>query len=315
MIYGAKSIGNELLKIELVNEFREQYQKLNAPKKDLNTIQKFFMLNNSLSLQFDGFICLFANLRNESPEEVKNTAFEEFINTKCAPLAIISNLIVFYLNNHIIGGEVFNIIETPYDNIFNKNAVKNKAKFKKTFEIALKENIDDIFPLIISLREKFLKSKLYTCYINALKKNEDIKKYEINIQVLFYIIKQIIYQNIVYGQIKSINDDNIISLNHTQSLEGTFSKIKFQPSNAQNFSMDARDIIEIDHENKKDLGLVISKRLNITPEKGTIGNIEVEYLSEEGININSPSNDGINQFLNDFGHWYRFIDINYSGIQ
>ncbi len=41
----------------------------------------------------------------------------------------------------------------------------------------------------------------------------------------------------------------------------------------------------------------------------------MEILSKEGLNIDSPINEGINKWYNQFGHMLRFIDPVYKGIE
>lgn len=315
MIYGARCIGKELLNTDLVNEFREMYQKIKVPPKtELDLIQEFFYLSDKLSLQFDGYICLFINLINEKPLEVNQIdGFKEFIEEKCAPLSLISNLIIFPLNNCIIEDEVFNIIEMPYDHVLNNNIIKDESALKKVFESILNTNVDTLFDLITNLRDDFFDSELYKNYITALKTNVDVKKYEIDIQALFYIIKQIIFQLIMDGQIKFIDDNNIIKFNRSHSLEGNFFEIKYQPSNNLNFLF-STDIIEIKYEGKKELGIVSNLNNTMSQEKGVIINIKGEILSKDGLNMNSPINNDINEFLNKIGHWYRFIDDSYRSL-
>jgi hypothetical protein len=317
MIYGTRLIGKELLDTELVQEFRDMYQKLrksNNPEKGIDLIQKYFMFNNSLSLQFDGFISLFINLMNEKPTEVNQIdGLKEFVEDKCTRLALASNLIIFMLNNYLLDEVVVSILETPYDNFFDKNSIKDESKLKNAFGMILKTNVDALFELIINLRDNFFDSVLYHNYISALKNDGPIDKYEINIQALFYIIKQIIFQYITDGKMKFINEDNIIIFNRKNSLEGNFFEIKFQPSNSLNFQV-STDIIEIIYEGKKELAIITHCQHNFSQNKGSIITIKGEILAKDGLNMNSPTNEQINEFLNKIGHWYRYIDENYRGL-
>lgn len=334
MIYGAKLIGKELLNVDLVKEFRYMYQNLRkipnltndnihdhmhydiniTSEKDVDLVQQYFRYNDSLSLQFDGFLALYANLKNEKPSEVNQIeGFKEFV-IECTRLATISNLIIFMLNTYVLDDEVISILETPYDNIFDKNSIKDESKLKNAFKIILKTDVDTLFDLIKNLRDDFFDSELYSQYSTALKNDGNVMKYEIDIQALFYIIKQIIYQYIIDGQMKFINDNNIIIYNRNSSLDGNFFEIKYQPSNLLN-NLFSTDIIEIMYEGKKELGVIRHIHYNFSREKGAIIEIKGEILSNNGLNINSPSNKDINEFLNKIGHWYNYFDNEYKGIQ
>ena len=314
MIYGTRLIGKELLKTELVKKFREKYQKLrkpSPPENGVTLLQKYFLLSDSLSLQFDSYVVLFVNLMNEKPSQVSQIeGFKEFVIEKCGPLAVMSNLIIFMLNNYLLEDEIISILETPYDKVFPKNLIKDESKLKNVFKSLLKTNVDTLFNLITTLRDNFFDSALYNNYINALKNDGNVRKYEIDIQAMFQIIKQIIFQYTIDGQIKFINDDNIIIFNRNSGLEGNFFEIKFQPSNLH-FST---EIIEIIYNCKKELGMITHLQHNFSQNKGSIINIKGEILSKDGLNMNSPINEEINEFLNKIGHWYRYIDENYRGL-
>ena len=138
MIYGTKRIGKELLDFELVNKFRYMYlnlRKNNSLKMVLNLLINTLFLMNSLRLQFDGLFALYINLINSKPDQVKKIdGLKEFIETKCGPLAVISNLIIFMLNNYILDDEVVSILENPYDHVIDKNSIKDHLKLKKNIQ-------------------------------------------------------------------------------------------------------------------------------------------------------------------------------------
>ena len=272
MIYGTRLIGKELLDIKLVKEFKDMYlhlRKSSSHENGTDLIHKYFLLNDNLSLQFDGLVALFINLINAKPSHVENIeGFVEFIEKKCTPLAVISNLIIFMLNNYILNDDVISILETPYDHVLDKNSVKDELKLKNAFKIILKtDNVDNLFKLITNLRDDFFDSELYHQYKTALINDGNVRKYEIDIQALFYIIKQIIYQYVIDGQIISINDNNIISFKRKSSLEGNFFEIKYQPSTSLNYLF-STDIIEIIYEGKKKLGKIRHLNHNFSPDKG-----------------------------------------------
>lgn len=297
MIYGAELLGKKLSQTNLAKEFRRSYKHLS--NKNDKILQNFFLYNDTVQLQFDGFLMIYSNLCSERPDFIKeNSDFDDFVKEKCARFSVIQKIIIHHLNILEIDDCVHNIVDNPFDH----GTIADKQKqgiFKESLDQIIKEDSDEIFQMIMSLKDKFFDSDLFKNYLNALDTDKNLEKYEIDIQSLFYIIKQIIYQNIKDGQIKEINEDHIIKFNHSSAINGDFFDIKYQPSQ-MNLKIKTSEIVRIVYDKNIYNGFITLTTLKFSKEKGFIIRIKGEILKEDGINVKSQNNLVIDEHLKNY---------------
>lgn len=297
MIYGTRLIAESLNKTGLVKEFRDEYLKLqNLENKNIENV---FYYNRTLQLQFDGILSLFTRLEIERPSELnKIDNFDEFLD-RCTRLTLVLHLIIDTLN---VDRNNNRIIEPHIDLEYERN----DDILSNAFNTILEEDIDDLIPLLNNLKNQFFNSSLYVNYENSINNNNKRNKIKLEIQAFFYIIKQIIYQYILDNSLKSINEDNIISLKKNSTKEGELYTIIYQPSNDPNFLINPNEVLEVVYE-EKDLCFITKIKLEFTQLKGMIIQVEGEKLTENGLNPNSLLSKEINQHLENFNHWYNLI--------
>lgn len=290
MIYGADKIGKELSQIYLAKEFRKCYQKLSTQDNEL--IQNFFLYNSKIELQFDGLLMLYTNLCADRPNFSKeNSHFDDFIMDKCGRLSVILKIIIHNLNILKIDDSVYNIVDNPFD---HGELADEQDINKESIDNLINENSEQIYQTIKILKKRFFNSKLLKNYCNALRTDTDLKLFELNIQSLFYIIKQIIYQSIRDGEIKEINESNIIKFNRDTIIDGDFFDIKFQPTKVY---VNTNEIVRIIYEDNEYYGFVTLMTFSFSKEKGTLIRIKGEILKEDGLNLKSTNNIIIDEHI------------------
>jgi hypothetical protein len=297
MIDSARLVGKKLSEIEIAKEFRESYEKFNQLNNE--KLKDYFYQTKKAQAQFEGFWMLYPQYK-ESFKEIKGI---NTFNEKCGRLATALQLIIHLLNNFEIDGYIHNIVENPFDNDHEiaKELVNNENWVKLELKTILQlENVEDLYASISSLRKIFLESELFNYYINSFSNKKELIKSELNIQSLFFIIRQIIYQYVLDNQIKYIKEDQIIS--HTiSSYEGNLLTVEFTPLINLQYHLNVFEIIEIFYENKKELCTINLLNGEWSKEKGFLYKIEGETITSQGIDINSPSNANINRHLKRFG--------------
>lgn len=293
MIYGAEQLGEQISQIHLAMEFRKFFDEFSSKHNEI--MQDFFLYNDKLELQFDGLLMLYVNLCSDRPNfDKENSYFNEFIVDKCGRLTVIQKIIIHHLNVLKIDNYIHNIVDNPFD--YGELADEQEQdNFKESIDKIINEDSDQIFKLINSLRDKFLDSNLFKTYCNALNNGKNLELFKLNIQSLFYIIKQIIYQNVRDNEIKEINENNIIKFNRNREFDGNFFDIRFQPSKISKIR--TNEIVKIVFENNKYYGFVTLMTFSFSREKGTLIRIKGEILNEDGLNVKSQNNLIIDEHL------------------
>lgn len=275
------AMGEKLSDLDHSKKFRELYLNLNQDE----SMEKFFYLNKKVNLQFDGFIMLLEEL-SISQETIARPPFKDFIYY-CMTFSFFLNMIVEILNKpYKITDQYFRFAE------FN-NLDENFDQ--KALELFFKEDANFMKNSLINLKNTFNNLDLVKRLLNT---NRDTDEIKINLQALFFIIKQILYQFILEGSIKSVStNENIIKITKNKTFEGKFFQITYQPDNMLNMDMNPFNIINLDLEDKKELCFVKEVTGSFSQEKGIIFKLKVEKLIETGFNIKSNSNQIINMHL------------------
>ena len=300
MIHSARLIGEKLRDIKLANEFREAYEDLN--QIDNEKLKKFFYHHKRAQAQFEGFLMVYSKYSEENSSIKEIEGIDDFVNDKCGRLTAGLQLIIHLLNNFEIDGYIHNIVENPFDNGYeiDKNLINNESWAKLELRAILQlDNVDELYASILSLRKKFLESELFKHYINSFSNKKELIKSELNIQSLFFIIRQIIYQYVLDNQIRYITEDQIVTSTLSSS-EGEFLTVEFRPLTNFQYYLTVFEVLEVFFENSPGLCIITLVNINWSKEKGFIYIIEGEKLSSNGININSPENTNIDRHLKRF---------------
>lgn len=201
------------------------------------------------------------------------------VKTHCMPLALKINFILWVLNNYNHNGEILKLIDLPYKDIFEKFDQKchlDDDELKKVFEEFFSKN-DELFDLILKLRDDFRNSKKYNKYVELSKLDDDESEYyKKAIKSYFYIIKEIIFEVILFDKISIYGEDNVLKFFESNSLiSGDNFDIKMIHA-----SINDMHIIKIDYEDCQKYAWILSIIINHYQKKGKIIRIKGEFIND-----------------------------------
>ena len=276
MIFTMEEVGKLFLKQNDVIGFKKEFDKLYS-LADFNNMYLFEYFNTVLQdrSQFESFIVGSVVLLPDSAQKAKPIL--NFVGTYCLPLALKINFILWVLNNYKYNNKILKLIDLPYSNIFeriNKNCHLDDDELKKVFEKLFSKN-DELFNLILKLRDDFQNSKIFNNYINLSKINDSESEYYIKaIKSHFYIIKQIIFEIILHGDIQVYDENNILKFFESISAEGKIFDMKLIHASIKN-----KNIIKIDYEDSQNYAFISSTTIKNSKKKGMIIGIKGEFIN------------------------------------
>ena len=278
MISTMEDIGKLFLKLDDVIEFKNQFDKLYS-LVDYNNMFFYNFFHSSLSdrNQFESFIYASLFFFKDFSEDA--LPLLNIVKTYCIPLALKINFILWVLNNYTCNGEILKLIDLPYDDIFEKFNQKyhlDDNELKKVFENFFSKN-DELFDLILKLREDFRNSKKYHKYVELSKLDDDESEYYKNaIKSYFYILKEIIFEVILFDKISIYDEDNVLKFFESNSLiSGDNFDIKMIHASINNMH-----IIQIDYEDCQKYAWISSIIINHHQKKGKIIRIKGEFIND-----------------------------------
>lgn len=299
MIFTVEEIGKLILKQNEAIEFKKQFNKLYY-SNSLDNIFFHEFLNSTTydGNQFESFIVGSTVFFKESPEDSKpilNMVLPHSIH-----LALKINFILWVLNNYKHEDKILNLINLPYRDIFGKfdpQCHLDDAQLKKVFEEFFSKD-DELFDLILKLRNDFQNSKIFKRYIKLLNHDEkESEYYKKSIKSHFYIIKELIFEMILFDDIPIYDENNILNFSQSQSAEGDWFDIKIINAIIKN-----RHIIKIDLEDNIKYALISSKNIKVSQKKGTVIRIKGEVINNgfgkysKNMDFCSKKIDRLNEF-------------------
>lgn len=278
MISTMEYIGKLFLKIDDVIEFKKEFNKLYS-LVDYNNLFFYKFFNSSFSdrNQFESFIYVSLFFFKDFSEDA--LPLLNMVKTYCIPLALKINFILWVLNNYICNGEIVKLIDLPYKDIFEKFDQKchlDDDELKKVFEEFFSKN-DELFDLILKLRDDFRNSKKYHKYVELSKLDDDESEYYKNaIKSYFYILKEIIFEVILFDKISIYDEENVLKFFESNSLiSGDNFDIKMIHASINNMH-----IIKIDYEDCQKYAWISSIIINHNQKKGKIIRIKGEFIND-----------------------------------
>ena len=277
MISTMEYIGKLFLKIDDVIEFKKEFNKLYS-LVDYNNLFFYKFFNSSFSdrNQFESFIYASLFFFKDFSEDA--LPLLNMVKTYCIPLALKINFILWVLNNYICNGEIVKLIDLPYKDIFKKFDQKchlDDDELKKVFEEFFSKN-DELFDLILKLRDDFRNSKKYHKYVELSKLDDDESEYYKNaIKSYFYILKEIIFEVILFDKISIYDEENVLKFFESNSLiSGDNFDIKMIHASINNMH-----IIKIDYEDCQKYAWISSIIINHNQKKGKIIRIKGDFIN------------------------------------
>ena len=276
MIFTVERIGKSILKQNDVMEFKTEFKKLYSSISINNMFSyDFFDFVMHDRNQFESFIIASIVFFKDFPPNAMPIL--NMVKTYCIPLALKINFILWVLNNYQSNGEILKLIDLPGNNYFEKFDQKchlKDDKLKKVFETFFSGN-DDLFDLILELRNEFQSSKIFNRYIQLSNFDEyEAEYYKKAIKAHFYVIKEMIFEVILFDDISIYNENNILKFSESTSAEGNCFDIKII-----NASIKDRHIIKIDYIDCQKYALISSSNIKYSQKKGTIIRIKGEFIN------------------------------------
>ena len=271
-----EEIGKSILKQNEVIEFKKEFDKLYS-STDYNNMFFYDFFHSVLSdrNQFESFIVASIFFFKDFPEEA--LPLLNMVKTYCIPLALKINFILWVSNNYNNNGEILKLIDLPYNNIFEKFESKchlDDIKLKKVFEKFFSHD-DELFDLILKLRNKFQNSNIFIKYVRLSNfGNNDSEYYKKAIKSHFYIIKEIIFQTILFD-IPLYDENNVLKFSQSYSAEGNCFDIKLIHASIKDIH-----IIKIDYPNNQKYALISSSNIKVSQKKGIIIRIKGEFIND-----------------------------------
>lgn len=276
MISIMEEIGKLFLKQNEVIEFKKEFDELYS-SMDYNNMFFYDFFHSVLSdrNQFESFIVASIFFFKDFPEEA--LPILNMVKTYCIPLALKINFILWVSNNYNLNGEILKLIDLPYDDIFEKFDLKchfDDNELKKVFEKFFSQD-DELFELILKLRNNFKNSNIFNKY-NRLSnfENYESEYYKKAIKSHFYIIKEIIFQKILFD-IPLYDENNILKFSQSYSAEGNCFDIKLIHASIKDIH-----IIKIDYMNNHKYALISSSNIKASQKKGVIIRIKGEFVND-----------------------------------
>lgn len=276
MISTMEEIGKLFLKQNDVIEFKKEFDKLYS-LTDINNMffHEFFRSAMNDGNQFESFIAALVFFKDFPQDAIP---LLNMITTYCMPLALKINFILWVLNNYNCNNEIIKIIDLPYEDIFEKFDQKchiEDNELKKVFEKFFSQN-DELFDLILKLRNDFQNSHIFDRYIKLsnfdASQSEEYKK---AIKSHFYVIKEIIFEVILFDDISIYNENNILKFSESYSAEGNCFDMKIIHASIKN-----RYIIKLDYMNSQKYALISSSNIKSSQKKGIIIRIKGEFIDK-----------------------------------
>lgn len=277
MILTVEEIGKSFLKQNDVIEFKNEFNQLYS-LADINNMFFYNFFHTSLEdgNHFESFIIASLIFFKDFPPDA--IPLINMVKTYCIPLALKINFILWVLNNYSDNGEILKIIDLPYNDIFEKFDQKchlDNDILKKVFEKFFSQN-DELFNLILKLRKDFQNSDKFKEYIRLSNfEDNESKYYKKAIKAYFYIIKEIIFELILYDEICTYDEKNFLKFIQSNSPEGNCFDMKIIHANIKN-----KHIMKINYNNVKKYGFVSSTHIKISQKKGTIIRIKGEFIND-----------------------------------
>ena len=276
MMYIVEEIGESFLELKEVSEFKEEFERLNSLADYKNLFYyNFFHFSLEDKNQFESFLTASLYFFKSFPENA--LPILKMIKDYCFPLALKINFILWVLNHYYYDDKVIQLINLPYSHIFNQydeNCHRDNLELKNIFNDFFPED-NNIFDLILNLRDSFHDSDKFKKFIELSKsKNEEFEYYEKALKSYFYIVKEIIFEIILFNKIVEIDRNNILKLKESNSAEGSLFDIKLIDCSIKNFR-----IVKIRINDNLKFGVIRSKTTNVSPKKSTIIRIKGEYIN------------------------------------
>lgn len=271
MISIVEKIGKSILKQNDVIEFKKEFNKLYPPKDFKNPFYDFFDLSIKDGNQFESFIFVSVVLFKDFPQ--KAIPILNMVKTYCPHLTLKINFILWVLNNYTYNGEILKLIDLPYDNIFerfNQKCHLDDDEMKKVFNKFFSDD-DELFDLILKLRNNFQNSNIFNNHDNL---NEGLEYYKKSIKSYFYIIKETIFEIILFDDIPLYDENNILKFTESYSAEGDCFDIKIIHGNIKD-----RYIIKINHMNSQKYSWISSKNIKYSQKKSIVIRIKGEFIN------------------------------------
>ena len=275
MISTMENIGKSILKQSDVIEFKKEFDKLYS-SIDIDNLLYYDFFHSSINdgNQFESFIVASVVLLKDYPQEA--IPLLNMVGTYCIPLALKINFILWVLNNYDDNGEILTLIDLPYNDVFEKFDQKchsDDKELKELFENFFSQN-DELFDLILKLRNDFHNSNIFNMYIHLSNFDEyESECYKKAIKSHFYIIKEIIFEIILFDDIPIYDENNILNFSESHSTEGDCFDIKIIHSIIKD-----RHIIKIDMDNQK-YAWISSTNIKVSQKKGTVIRIKGEFIN------------------------------------
>lgn len=276
MISTVEKVGKTLLKQNEVMDFKKEFDKLYS---SINFDNLFFydFFNTAMHdrNQFESFIVASIVFFKDFPQEAMPLL--NMVKTYCIPLALKINYILWVLNNYVRDGEILTLIDLPYNDVFqrfNQKCHLDDNELKKVFEKFFSEN-DELFDLILKLRNDFQNSNVFNRHVNLSGFDEsESEYYKKAICSCFYIIKEILFEIILFDEIALYDENNILKFSESNSLaEGDCFDIKMIHASIKDIN-----IIKIDFRGSLKYALISSRNINFSKKKGTIIRIKGEFI-------------------------------------
>ena len=230
-----EEIGNFFLKQNDVIEFKKEFNNLYS-LADINNMffNEFFRSVMNDGNQFESFIAAIVFFKDFPQDAIP---LLNMITTYCIPLALKINFILWVLNNYNCNGEIVKVIDLPYKDIFEKFAQKchiDDNELKKVFKTFFSKN-DELFDLILKLRNDFQNSHIFNRYIELFNFDESrLEEYKKAIKSHFYVIKEIIFEVILLDDISVYDENNILNFSESYSAEGNCFDMKIIHASIKN---------------------------------------------------------------------------------
>lgn len=276
MISTVEKVGKSLLKRNDVMDFKKEFDKLYS---SINYDNPFFydFFNSAMhdGNQFESFIVASIVFFKDFPQDAMPIL--NMVKTYCIPLALKINFILWVLNNYECNGEILKLIDLPYNDVFEKFNQKchlDDNELKKVFEKFFSEN-DELFDLILKLRNYFQNSNILNRYIYLSDFDEyESEYYKKAIKSCFYIIKEIIFEIILFDEISLYDENYILKFSGSNSLaEGDCFDIKMIHASIKDIN-----IIKIDSRGSLKYAWISSRNINVSQKKGIIIRIKGEFI-------------------------------------
>ena len=272
-----EEVGKLILKQNDVMEFKNEFNKL-YPLAGIDNMffHNFFHLSLNGRNQFENFIFASLSLFKDFPQDA--LPLLNMVKTYCMPLALKINFILWVLNNYESDSEILELIDLPYTDVFEKFDQKchlDDNELKKVFEKFFSQD-DELFDLILKLKNDFQNSNIFMKYIKLSNLDEsESEYYKKAIKSHFYIIKEIIFEVVLFDDIPTYDENTILKFSGSNSLaSGDCFDIKII-----NASIKDRHIIKIDYVDCQEYAWISSIIKNHHRKKGTIIRIKGEFIN------------------------------------